>query len=190
MLTKVCTKCCIEKEIDLFYKSKDCKLGVSSVCKSCKSDYYAQNRKSITAQQGEYYKQNRVLKSSIRKQHYIQNREDILWYQKNQYRQNRGVIIDRTKHWQKQNPDKVNAISARRKAQKLQATPSWVDNEAVNSMYNLAFLFNMTGINLHVDHIVPLQSDKVCGLHCEANLQLLPASDNISKGNRWWPDMW
>jgi hypothetical protein len=55
-------------------------------------------------------------------------------------------------------------------------------------MYQLATIFNRTGMNLQVDHIVPLQSDLVCGLHCEANLQLLPASDNISKGNRHWPD--
>lgn len=33
-------------------------------------------------------------------------------------------------------------------------------------------------------------SKKVCGLHCEANLRALPAVDNISKGNRHWPDMW
>lgn len=42
---------------------------------------------------------------------------------------------------------------------------------------------------MHVDHIVPLQSDSVCGFHTEQNLQLLVASDNSMKGNHWWPDM-
>jgi hypothetical protein len=41
----------------------------------------------------------------------------------------------------------------------------------------------------HVDHIVPLVSKFVCGLHCEANLQLLPGPENQRKGNRVWPDM-
>lgn len=41
-----------------------------------------------------------------------------------------------------------------------------------------------TGRNVHVDHIYPLNSNLVCGLHVEDNLQLLFASDNIAKRNK------
>jgi hypothetical protein len=44
-------------------------------------------------------------------------------------------------------------------------------------------------LNHDVDHIVPLTSKFVCGLHCEANLQYLPSRVNQSKKNRYWPDM-
>lgn len=46
-----------------------------------------------------------------------------------------------------------------------------------------------TAIPWEVDHIVPLNNDLVCGLHCEANLQVIPAIANLSKNNSWWPDM-
>lgn len=41
----------------------------------------------------------------------------------------------------------------------------------------------------HVDHIAPLQGEKVSGFHVPENLQYLPASINCMKGNRW-DDSW
>lgn len=92
--------------------------------------------------------------------------------------------------WKKRNPDKVNAQTAKRYAKKLRALPSWADLKDIEDIYALARLrTELTGIEWHVDHTVPLNSPLVCGLHCEANLQIIPAGPNISKGNNWWPDM-
>lgn len=95
-----------------------------------------------------------------------------------------------TKAWNDSNPEKRSAGDVRRRANKLQSIPGWLDAGAVEHIYAKAAEWSsILGVKLHVDHIVPLKSKLVCGLHTHANLQLLAATDNISKGNRHWPEM-
>lgn len=80
---------------------------------------------------------------------------------------------------------KENARGAKRRAWKLQATPAWANEKAMLRMYKEAQAMTIkTGVKHHVDHIVPLISNLVCGLHVECNLQILTQAENLSKGNR------
>lgn len=69
--------------------------------------------------------------------------------------------------------------TARYKAAKLQRTPGWADIEKIKEIYRNC------PEGYHVDHIIPLQGDLVCGLHVENNLQYLTAEENLSKSNKF-----
>lgn len=67
-----------------------------------------------------------------------------------------------------------------------QATPSWVNKEAIKEIYKTAVeLTESTGTVYEVDHIVPLTSKLVCGLHVEHNLQVVTFEENRKKYNHF-----
>lgn len=67
---------------------------------------------------------------------------------------------------------------AARRARIANATPKWADLDKIKEIYNNC------PPGYHVDHIIPLTNKFVCGLHVPENLQYLPASENLKKGNK------
>jgi len=78
--------------------------------------------------------------------------------------------------------------SALRKKRNRQATPKWLTKEHKQQIVDTYELMRdcraVTGEDYHVDHIVPLRGENICGLHVPWNLQVLPAYVNISKANK------
>jgi endogenous inhibitor of DNA gyrase (YacG/DUF329 family) len=86
-------------------------------------------------------------------------------------------------------PAEEVARNAKRRACQIQATPAWSSPALVLAFYEEAQRMSIeTGTVHHVDHMVPLQSKHVCGLHTHSNLCVMVGSDNLSKSNRHWPD--
>ena len=76
------------------------------------------------------------------------------------------------------NPHTQKAITAKRRALKLKATPKFANLKKIKEIYKKC------PKGYHVDHIIPLQGKVVCGLHVEWNLQYLTPSENSSKSNK------
>ena len=97
---------------------------------------------------------------------------------------NREKAKESCRAWNEANPDKRNALTSKRRAAKLQRTPAWADHESIRLWYlGARILGELLGETYHVDHILPMQGEKVSGLHTFENLQLLPGSENCSKRN-------
>ena len=123
-------------------------------------------------------------------------------YNKTYYPQNKARITARTIQWQKENKEKYAiksrrhyennkekafANSAKYRASRRNACPSWLDKtmkEQIEQMYaNARKISQDTGVAHEVDHIVPLVNSAVCGLHVPWNLQILTQFENRSKRN-------
>lgn len=103
---------------------------------------------------------------------------------------NKVQIKERTLAWSNANRHIRNAGIARHYAKRRQATPLWANEFFMSEIYHLAKLREAAlGGKWEVDHIVPIQSDLVCGLHVEGNMRVISKLANIQKGNRYWPDM-
>jgi len=74
------------------------------------------------------------------------------------------------------------ARSSQRRAVAKQATPKWANLDKIKEIYLLC------PNGYHVDHIIPLNNEIVCGLHVENNLQYLLATDNLIKSNKFTED--
>lgn len=105
-------------------------------------------------------------------------------------RQNSQVSIRAAaERWRTLHADRVNARTAARRAQIHEAMPKWVNRRKLCEVYSESKRITMmTGIPHHVDHIVPLVSKVVCGLHVPWNLQVIPANENARKSNKLLPE--
>jgi hypothetical protein len=191
---KTCTKCKSNKSPEDFTRRARSLDGRKPICKVCERDYQKSRAEELTA----YYRNRRLnltdeqkLEEDLKKKAwYESNKERESIRRKEYYQKNREKELAKRTEYQKNNPDKCNAVNASRKSAKLKATPKWANLDKISSVYSQAKELSKDGITYHVDHITPLKSKYVCGLHVESNLQILEASDNSSKGNRHWPDMW
>lgn len=155
-------------------RAREWRLQNPDKCKAANARWLENNQKRHRLANEVWFEKNKEYRKEYRREQYHLNREDEL---------------AKAKEWKSANKDVCAAQFMKRKAAKLRATPPWADEDAIKAIYAEARRLTVeTGVQHHVDHTYPLQSDWVCGLHVETNLQILTASGNQSKSNRRHPE--
>lgn len=191
---KKCTKCGETKSPEGFHRRSYAKDGLMSECKPCtierNEQWRAANPDAHRARVAKWRARNPARAKQADREWAGKNRERVNASSRRYTARNPGKSTASSAAYYKAHPSKATAKAARYKALRLKATTKWASGFIISEAYDLARLrAKATGIEWEVDHIVPLQSKLVCGLHCEANLQVIPAVANNKKGNRHWPDM-
>lgn len=143
------------------------------------------NRDALNESERIRYRNNRDAELERSRRYKLANPEKIRAAATKYCAANKEVAVDRYREWAKANPGKALARCRKRQAAKLNRTPPWASLKEIEKIYQLAArVSKFTGVPMHVDHIIPLQGKNISGLHAENNLQIIPASVNLSKGNR------
>ncbi len=170
-MKKQCSKCQQIKLLSEFYKDKRVKSGLTAKCKVC-------FKKSAKI----WSEQNRLKSNAIKKAWALRNPDKVRaqgrqWKQTNKKKSNESCS-----NWRKKYPEKNREKAMRYKTRKLSRMPNWLTKEQKQQIKDI---YNSCPKGHHVDHVVPLCGENVSGLHVPWNLQIILASDNISKSNKF-----
>jgi hypothetical protein len=159
--TKVCVKCCTEKprSDDYFFYRNRARGWFSSWCKDCAETH----RESVKDHLNELQRDRRGLKP-CRVCGTTEKTKGTTYCDK----------CFKAKKAKTKRADKCVYKSRLRKA-----TPIWANKELIREVYS------NKPEGCHVDHVVPIRGETVCGLHVVENLQYLTAAENMEKGNRF-----
>lgn len=105
-------------------------------------------------------------------------------------------VVSRFLHWRKFRDAFISGVGIPEVLQRrsyfryvsrmIIATPQWVANKDLRYMARERVrMGKLWGEPYDVDHIIPLNHPRVCGLNVPWNLQCIPHTDNMRKGNAW-----
>ncbi len=149
--------------------------------KSCKHGHISErmlsNRSCVTCSQvkREEYRVSHLKEESDRKNTWVAA--------------NRTQVNEQKSRWKRENPHLIALSSASRRTATKSRNPKWLtaeDKDLMAEIYKLAqFRSKCTGVKHHVDHVIPLMGKLASGLHSPWNMQILTATDNTLKYNKY-----
>ena len=153
---KTCLDCKQTLQLSAFTNNKSAKDGLCVYCRTCMA---IRNKAYRNKDQDAWQKKQKAYQQKYR----AENVERLVEYRKKRYPQ----IKARVQHHQ----------VLRKRKLKERSFP--------HEKNMLIEFYRKCPEGHHVDHIVPISNPLVCGLHVIANLQYLPATDNLKKTNKF-----
>lgn len=193
------TKCCKGCERDLpleKYRSRPNGAPYHN-CKGCEAErarqYRAQNPEKLREVERKRWEKHKEKRYALAYAWRRSNREWCREYARNFHQMSLERDFEGVRKRQRatyhRNKPTFRACAAARRAREKKAAPDWLDREArkrIRIIYEAcAEKASATGVGHHVDHIVPLAGERVCGLHVPWNLRIVTAEENRKKGNKF-----
>jgi hypothetical protein len=172
-----------------YFTGEPCKHGhvalrkTKGACVDCVKEEWKESNKKRASYFSQYNKQEEV--KERKHEWYLQNRDQVI---ATAAIRPTSVLREYRNAWKKNNLTQVRADTKARRRKHRNATPPWLSKKQkseIRQLYQIAITMTQTtGEQYVVDHIVPLRSDEVCGLHVPWNLRVITQDENLRKSNK------
>ena len=172
-----------------YFTGQPCKHGhiaprkTKGACIECLKVEWAKGNETRADYFREYNKRENV--KDRKNEWYQENRETVI---NNAATRPAHVLREYRNAWKVNNKTQVLADNKVRRRKHREATPPWLTRKQkseIRQLYQIAITMTQTtGEQYVVDHIVPLRSHEVCGLHVPWNLRVITQEENLKKSNK------
>lgn len=187
LVARECSKCASYLPICEFSKHRGLNLGFNTSCKSCKPS--KEERKKHNVSRYKKRQENREEYLQDRRDYRLRNRDRLNEKERKHWELNKEKFKVKCKKWKKVNAHIcIEYVYIRNVTKKRTLnTLSPEQKSKVRELYKQCRKLNdaKDGTIYSVDHIIPLISKDVCGLHVPENLRILTKTDNSRKGNKF-----
>ena len=147
-------------------------------------EWYEANKEKAKA----YAEANKERRAENKKRWVDENREKVYAENRERQRLDKEGAARRTKKYKSTEKGRLAMQASRNTYRRYckQGSLNRYDSSAIYKVYLACKEVNKkTGVEHHVDHIIPIRHPLVCGLHVSWNLQIIPKKDNMEKTNKF-----